>query len=150
MTILFTDPLFLRHETGRHVEVPARLRAITQRLQSSGLGRRCVPGAYQPLSPEHVLHVHDPAVVKRVREIALQGGGLLDADTVISLDSFEVALAAAGACTSAVDAVMAGPERTALCLVRPPGHHATPTHSMGFCIFNNIALAAARRGRRTV
>jgi len=53
-----------------------------------------------------------------------------------------VALAAAGACVAAVDAVMHGPDRTALCLVRPPGHHATPTHSMGFCLFNNIALAA--------
>src|SRR5262249_29184533 len=63
-------------------------------------------------------------------------------DTVVSSESFQVALTAAGACVAAVDAVMAGADRTALCLVRPPGHHATPTQSMGFCLFNNIALAA--------
>jgi len=60
----------------------------------------------------------------------------------VSPASFQVALAAAGACVAAVDAVVKGPDRTALCLVRPPGHHATPTRSMGFCLFNNIALAA--------
>jgi acetoin utilization deacetylase AcuC-like enzyme len=76
--------------------------------------------------------------------VAEDGGGRLDPDTVVSPRSFEVALAAAGACASAVDAVLAGPQRTALCLVRPPGHHATPTRSMGFCLFNNVALAARR------
>src|SRR5207237_489847 len=64
------------------------------------------------------------------------------ADTIVSPASFDVALAAAGACVAGVDAVIRGPDRTALCLVRPPGHHATPTHSMGFCLFNTIALAA--------
>src|SRR5207302_4925385 len=73
---------------------------------------------------------------------AEHGGGRIDADTVVSPDSFRVALATAGACAAAVDAVLKGTDRTALCLVRPPGHHATPTRSMGFCLFNNIALAA--------
>jgi acetoin utilization deacetylase AcuC-like enzyme len=82
--------------------------------------------------------------VARAKLLAEHGGGRLDPDTVVSPASFRVALAAAGACSSAVDAVVAGPERRALCLVRPPGHHATPTHSMGFCLFNNVALAAHR------
>jgi len=143
MTLLFTDPLFLRHETGRHVEIPERLLSITARLDSRGLRQRCTPGVYAPLMPEKMTGVHDPAVEQRARLLSEQGGGMLDADTVVSPASYQVAMAAAGCCVSAVDAVLTGPDATALCLVRPPGHHATPTHSMGFCLFNNIALAAA-------
>jgi acetoin utilization deacetylase AcuC-like enzyme len=142
MTLLYTDPLFLRHETGRHVEVPARLRSIVTRLEASGLSGECTPGGYKPLTPDSALGVHDAAVVERVRTVAEHGGGMLDADTVLSRDSFRVALAAAGACVAAVDAVVIGPDPRALCLVRPPGHHATRSRSMGFCLFNNIALAA--------
>ena len=88
--------------------------------------------------------VHVPRQVLCAARVAEQGGGCLDGDTAVSPESFTVALAAAGACASAVDAVMQGKGRNALCLVRPPGHHATPTTSMGFCLFNNIALAAQR------
>ena len=143
MTVLITDPLFLRHDTGAHPERPQRLGAIWERLDETGLRARCRPGSYAPLAPEQVAAVHDPNVVSRARLAAESGGGYLDADTVVSPESYRVALAAAGACVAGVDAVLTGPDRTALCLVRPPGHHATPTHSMGFCLFNNIALAAA-------
>src|SRR4029077_9533121 len=80
--------------------------------------------------------------VQAIKQLAAHGGGQIDADTVVSPESFHVALAAAGACAAAVDAVLHGTDRTALCLVRPPGHHATASTSMGFCLFNNIALAA--------
>jgi acetoin utilization deacetylase AcuC-like enzyme len=139
MTLLYTDPLFLKHDTGTHPERADRLRSITARLQRAGLAGRCTPGSYAPLTEETVSEVHAPEVVARVKRLA--HGGHLDPDTVVSEDSFRVALAAAGACASAVDAVLGGADRTALCLVRPPGHHATPTRSMGFCLFNNIALA---------
>jgi acetoin utilization deacetylase AcuC-like enzyme len=142
MVLLYTDPLFLKHETGRHVEVPDRLRSITARLEKAGLPKKCTRGTYQPLSEEAVSKVHAAKQVQQVKQVAAHGGGRIDPDTVVSPDSFTVALAAAGACSAAVDAVLKGPERTALCLVRPPGHHATPTRSMGFCLFNNIALAA--------
>jgi acetoin utilization deacetylase AcuC-like enzyme len=142
MTLLYTDPLFLKHETGNHPERPARLRSITERLEKAGLPKKCTAGTYQPLAEEIVAKVHAPAVIVRNKQVAEHGGGNVDPDTVLSADSFKVALAAAGACVAAVDAVLGGKDKTALCLVRPPGHHATPTKSMGFCLFNNIALAA--------
>ena len=142
MTLLYTDPLFLQHDTGLHPETADRLRAITARLDKTGLPARCRPGSYQPLTEETVSRLHSPRVVQRVKAVAAQGGGQLDPDTVVSAASFAVALAAAGACVSAVDAVLRGDDAHALCLVRPPGHHATLTRSMGFCLFNNIALAA--------
>jgi acetoin utilization deacetylase AcuC-like enzyme len=142
MTILYTDPLFLRHETGAHPENPGRLRSIASRLEQSGLAARCMKGVFQPLREAAVLGVHLPEVVARAKALSQQGGGVLESDTVVSAESFQVALAAAGAGVAAVDAVLTGADHTALCLVRPPGHHATPTESMGFCLFNNIALAA--------
>jgi acetoin utilization deacetylase AcuC-like enzyme len=134
--------LFLRHDTGPHPESAERLRSITRMLTTTGLGARCTPGLCAPLAEETVAQVHAPAMVARAKDAALRGDGFLDADTVVCPESFTVALGAAGACVSAVDAVLAGEHSNALCLVRPPGHHATPTRSMGFCIFNNIALAA--------
>jgi acetoin utilization deacetylase AcuC-like enzyme len=142
MTLLYRDKLFLRHETGRHPERPERLRAIESGLDRAGLLERCTPGTYVPISEETVCGVHERVVFERAQQLAAHGGGYLDADTPVSPESVRVALAAAGACSSAVDAVLRGDDTTALCLVRPPGHHATPTHSMGFCLFNNIALAA--------
>ncbi|OAI45260.1 acetoin utilization protein [Planctomycetaceae bacterium SCGC AG-212-F19] len=142
MTLLYTDPLFQKHETGRHPECPERLRSITDRLTKAGLPKKCTAGTYHPLAEEVVAKVHAPMQIMRAKQLAEHGGGRVDADTVLSADSFKVALAAAGACVAAVDAVLKGTEKTALCLVRPPGHHATPTRSMGFCLFNNIALAA--------
>jgi acetoin utilization deacetylase AcuC-like enzyme len=142
VTILYTDPLFLRHETGAHPENPGRLRSITQRLEKTGLAARCTPGVYQPLSEQAVAQVHAPEMVALAKDVSRQGGGFVENDTIVSPDSYTVALAAAGACAAAVDVVLTGADHAALCLVRPPGHHATPTESMGFCLFNNIALAA--------
>jgi acetoin utilization deacetylase AcuC-like enzyme len=113
-------------------------------LQKAGLDKMCTPGKYEPIDEAVVAKLHAPKTVMRIKQLAEHGGGRMDADTVVSPDSFQVGLAAAGACVSAVDAVLAGTEKAALCLVRPPGHHATPTRAMGFCLFNNVALAARR------
>lgn len=142
--VLFADPLFIRHETGAHPETPRRLVRTTARLEQLGLTAQCRRGAYTPASEEQIGRVHDRAVAARAKSVAEQGGGYLDSDTIVCPASYDVAKAAAGACMAAVDEVIRGPQARALCLVRPPGHHATPTHSMGFCLFNNIAMAAQR------
>jgi acetoin utilization deacetylase AcuC-like enzyme len=143
MTLLYTDPLFLKHDTGtHHPETADRLRAITARLDKAGLAKKCKAGTFKPVDEETVGKLHTPKMVTAAKQLAEHGGGHLDADTVVSPDSFKVALSAAGACVAAVDAVIDGTGHNALCLVRPPGHHATPKRSMGFCLFNNIALAA--------
>ena len=143
MTLLYTDPLFQEHDTGnRHPETARRLSGVVEHLDKTGLATKCSAGTYKPLAEEQVTRVHSAKQIQAVKQLAEHGGGYLDNDTPVSAASFRVALAAAGACVAAVDAVMRGPQRNALCLVRPPGHHATPTHSMGFCLLNSIALAA--------
>jgi acetoin utilization deacetylase AcuC-like enzyme len=142
VTLLYRDDFFLHHETGRHPERPARLRSVHAHLDASGLAARCTGATYSPLTEDAVAALHQRGVIEHAKQTALRGGGYLDPDTVVSAESFQVALAAAGACVAAIDAVLGGADKTALCLVRPPGHHATPSHSMGFCLFNNIALAA--------
>jgi acetoin utilization deacetylase AcuC-like enzyme len=142
--LLYTHPLFLEHDTGRHPENANRLRWIQARLEKARLIEECVPGTFQPCPEETVSELHHPDVAAQAKRVAALGGGHLDADTVVSPRSYEVGLLAAGASVAAVDEVLAGKARRALCLVRPPGHHATPRRSMGFCLFNNIALAARR------
>lgn len=143
MTLLYHSPLFLEHDTGRHPEQPNRLRFIQARLERAGLVQQCTRGTFEPYPEDKLTRVHSPEMIARAREVSQAGGGYLDADTILSPRSFEVALAAVGACTAATEAVVKGLDSTALCLVRPPGHHATPTRSMGFCLFDNVAVAAA-------
>jgi acetoin utilization deacetylase AcuC-like enzyme len=90
-----------------------------------------------------LLQVHSPAHVEAMREFIQSGGGHIDADTVVSKGSWEAALRAAGGLVEAVDRVSSGQFDNAFCIVRPPGHHATPARAMGFCVFNNVAIAAA-------
>lgn len=142
MTLLYTDPLFLEHKTGAHPETPDRLRAISRKFGADGLIERCKAGKIVPLTPDEVVQIHSATMVDAVRRLAERGGGAIDSETVVSPESFRVGLGAAGAVVSAVDAVLNGDERNALCLIRPPGHHANADRSMGFCLFNNVALAA--------
>lgn len=148
MTLLYTDPVFLEHATGQHPENPDRLRRVTKKLEAANLIARCRAGSFQPAEKESVLAVHAQEVFERAKKMADGGGGYLDPDTVVCPASFRVAVNAAGACMAAVDAVIDAKDHTALCLVRPPGHHATPTRSMGFCLFNNIAIAAAHARKK--
>ncbi|MCS7045893.1 MAG: histone deacetylase [Gemmataceae bacterium] len=142
--LLYADQRFLDHDTGHHPENANRLRSIRARLEKAALVQQCTSRSFEPLTAEAVSRLHDPTVAARLWQVAQAGGGHLDADTVVSPQSYAVALLAAGACCAAVDEVLSGPDRRALCLVRPPGHHATTHRSMGFCLLNNVALAAHR------
>jgi acetoin utilization deacetylase AcuC-like enzyme len=142
MTLLYTDPRFLDHDTGRHPERAERLRRITAQLDSSGLAAKCALPAWQPASLDRLALVHDRAYIDSIADVSARGGGRPESDTVVSPSSFEVARLAAGAAADAIDRVLAGEDRTALCLVRPPGHHALTGSAMGFCLFNNVAIAA--------
>lgn len=142
MTVLYTDDRFLEHETGTHRERPERLKAITAELARTGLAAKCTPAETRTASVEEISRIHGAMYVARVGEFANAGGGWIEQDTFLSRKSYEVARRAAGTSLAAVDAVMKGPEKSALCLIRPPGHHALVHDAMGFCLFNNIALAA--------
>jgi len=144
--VVFT-PKYLDHNPGpRHPESPARLRVITRELNKSGLLETGECSLVEPesASVKDVELVHESDYIQLVQQVCASGGGLLDlGDTVVSSESFEVALLAVGGATKAVDLVMTGKYRNAFALVRPPGHHAGPYYAMGFCIFNNAAIAAA-------
>ena len=99
--------------------------------------------AWQPVTDQDLARVHGLEYAAELQAFALGGGGRIEADTVVSHDSYDVARLAAGAAVDAVRRVVAGDARNALCLVRPPGHHALANSAMGFCLFNNVAVAAA-------
>ncbi|MEN6450160.1 MAG: histone deacetylase [Thermoguttaceae bacterium] len=142
MTLLYSAPCFLDHETGDHPERAERIRQIRPRLQVSGLLAQCQQPEFKPVSHQRLSRVHTPAYIDEVWALAKSGGGQIEADTIVSPASYDVALMAAGSVCDAVERLVRGEDRTALCLVRPPGHHAMTTHAMGFCLFNNVAVAA--------
>ena len=148
-TALVYSDIYLKHEAGAwHPERPERLQAIVEGLKESGLWGRLVHLEPEPAELEWVHTIHDPAYVRKVRELCGSGGGSLDPDTAVNRHSYEVALYAVGGVLKAVDAVASGEVRNAFCAVRPPGHHAVRSAAMGFCLFNNVAIAAryAQRG----
>ena len=138
------DERYLRHQPGEgHPERPARLEAIQERVQASGLLEALVriPTYEAPLA--WVERLHDPDYIRRFREACERGLPIFEVpDCGICPESYEIALLAAGGVMAAVDAVMKGEVDNAFCAVRPPGHHAEKDRALGFCFFNNVALAA--------
>ena len=141
-TGLVYDPIYLEHDTGDHVENPRRLVDAMSYLKETGIKERLISLPARPASLEELEMIHAPEYVSYVKSKAENGGGWLDPDTVMSPKSYEAALYAAGGVLVAVEAVIKGKVDNAFALVRPPGHHAVRDRAMGFCIFNNVAIAA--------
>jgi acetoin utilization deacetylase AcuC-like enzyme len=135
------DPIYLKHETGSHPENAKRLEAIMAHLEETGLIEQLTPVNPRPATVEELNYVHQEKYISSLQDMAVRGGGWLDPDTVMSPDSYDAALYAAGGAIEATDAVISGKVNSAFALVRPPGHHATAAAAMGFCLFNNIAIA---------
>ena len=136
------DPIYLKHDTGQHPENANRLKAIMRYLERAGPWQQLVPVKPRAATIQELSLVHDRKYISHIQEVADKGGGWLDPDTVVSADSYEVARYAAGGVIKATDTVMTGELDSVFALVRPPGHHAGTQRAMGFCLFNNVAIAA--------
>jgi len=136
-------PDYLKHDTGYgHPERSQRLVAVLETLENSTIWDDLIQIEPTPATAEQIEYIHDSRYIEAVKEMCDKGGGYIDYDTPISQESFNIALLAAGGVLRGVDAVIAGELDNAFALVRPPGHHSTPRIGMGFCMFNNVAIAA--------
>jgi acetoin utilization deacetylase AcuC-like enzyme len=145
-TAYLFDPIYLQHYQRGHVEGPERLDHINRALDSTHTRDRLIELKPRPISLDRLTRVHRPDYVDRVKSIAQRGGGGLsgrDDETYVAPQSFDAALLAAGAVVAGVEAAVRGDVANAFALVRPPGHHAFANHGEGFCLFNNVAIAAA-------
>ena len=144
--LLFADERFADHDPGKfHPEAPRRLQALRNGLRSAGLEEALEVQAPRPATDEELLAVHEQELLSLLKKL---GGGtaVVDPDTRMSSGSLLAARLAAGAGLAAIDALSVdrlGAPKAAFCAVRPPGHHATISRSMGFCLFNNVAVAGA-------
>lgn len=143
-TAIIHHPIYQKHDTGTgHPETPLRYEVVMKALQDDS----DLWGSLKEITPEKaskglIQAAHTPRHFKLVEHAFGEGYDRLDADTVISMQSFDASLFAAGGACAGVDAVMQGEAKNSFVVVRPPGHHATAERPMGFCLFNNIAVAA--------
>ncbi len=142
MTALFHDPENTAHAQPEHPERPERYLAALDALAAAGLLERLALVEPRPATAAEVERVHTPAMAQRIERVALQGGGWLDPDTYCTERSWGLARCAAGGLVDLCLAVARGEQANGLALPRPCGHHATATGSMGFCLINNVAVAA--------
>jgi acetoin utilization deacetylase AcuC-like enzyme len=136
------DPIFLEHDLRGHPENRDRLFAVMRFLRERQITEQMEPVLAPSVTRKFLEMNHVPSYIDYVAEVSERGGDYLDLDTYVAPKTYEAALRAAGGVVAATEAVMRGELDNAVCLVRPPGHHATRNRGMGFCIFNNIAVAA--------
>lgn len=137
------DPLFLKHAMPGHMEGPERLRAIMEELDRARLLGRLTLMPARLATVEELARVHTPAYIEYVERLSDEGGGeWRGGETYVNEFTYEAARFAAGGCIGAAEAVWRGRIDNAIALVRPPGHHASRDRGEGFCLFNNVALAA--------
>ena len=143
-TALIHHPIYREHDTGPdHPETPLRYEVIIDAIKSDAeLTDQLIEITPEPVTKGLIQAAHTPQHLKRIEQAFEEGWPQLDMDTVISFKSYDAALLAAGGAIAGVDAVMQGAAKNAFAAVRPPGHHATAERTMGFCIFNNVAIAA--------
>lgn len=140
---IFIDSLFLEHQTGYyHPEVPERLIAIQQELESKNLISKFKSLNQRFAKKEEIELVHNKFYIDYVEQLCKKGGGYLDGDTPVSKESYKAAILAVGSGLEAVEEVLENKTKRVLLLLRPPGHHSLKSRGMGFCVFNNIAIAA--------
>jgi len=149
-TVLLADPIYREHLAGReHPERPERFDAVVEGLDRAGLTERLGKVESREATDDELALCHTREYLAAARHDVASGHPYLSTgDTDITPNSWEVASRAAGGVMNAVDAVMKGESRNAFCAVRPPGHHATRVRGMGFCLFNNVAIAARYAQRR--
>ncbi len=155
MTILLTThSRYFDHDAGYgHPERPARLEAVLAGIKEAGVDDALVPLEPRPASRDELQRVHPAAYLDAIERFCAKGGGRIDADTSANSATWDAARLAAGAGPTAIEALDRGEADAAFCAVRPPGHHATANRAMGFCILNNVAVAAAHlaaRGERVL
>jgi acetoin utilization deacetylase AcuC-like enzyme len=152
--LLSTSERYAEHDTGHgHPERPARLDAVVSGIRRSPAADAIVAVAPRPATREELERLHPAAFLGALERFCLTGGGHLDPDTTAVHASWDAAVLAAGAGPDAVERLDRGEAEAAFCAVRPPGHHATPTRAMGFCLLNNVAVTAALladRGERVL